>query len=80
MIKLLSATVVLLSLTLILAITISYWLVVAYVEATSEEITVTATVAGLGVDVRGDDRTIEVRPTTGKPLTNQEARLQWAND
>ena len=37
MIKLLSATITIMSLTIILAIVVSYWLIIAYIEAVSGE-------------------------------------------
>lgn len=79
MIKLLSATIIALSITVVLALLASYWLIITAIDAMAEDITVTATVLGLEVEDH-ETRSISVQPTTSAPLTNEQARLQWAND
>jgi hypothetical protein len=82
MIKLLSVTIVILSITVILAMVVAYWLFIAYIEVSASEITVTATVPETlsvsGVPNELAQQDISVEPTTGVPALNQDVRLQWA--
>jgi hypothetical protein len=68
MIKLLSATIAVLSLTVILAIIVAYWLFIAYIEASAAPLVV----------VNRPTQTLSVEPTTGVPALNQDIRLQYA--